>query len=90
MSSLSLGFEVLYTGRLTVSYLVTSELPCCKALAKVTALRCLVARHAQCTSMASRTAYSTWTPQKPTLFDGHYLRNRSTLDIGFLGYTGIV
>ena len=41
-------------------------------------------------SMASRTAYSTWTPQKPTLFDGHYLRNRSTLDIGVLGYIVIV
>jgi len=40
--------------------------------------------------MASRTTYSTWTPQKPTLFDGHYLRNRSTLDIGVLGYIGIV
>ena len=40
--------------------------------------------------MASRTAYSTWTPQKPTLFDGHYLRNRSTLDIGVLGNIGIV
>ena len=40
--------------------------------------------------MASRTAYSTWTPQKPTLFSGHYLRNRSTLDIGVLGYIGIV
>ena len=40
--------------------------------------------------MASRTAYSTWTPQKPTLFDNHYLRNRSTLDIGVLGYIGIV
>jgi len=40
--------------------------------------------------MASRTAYSTWTPQKPTLFDSHYLRNRSTLDIGVLGYIGIV
>jgi len=40
--------------------------------------------------MASRTAYSTWTPQKPTLFDGNYLRNRSTLDIGVLGYIGIV
>jgi len=40
--------------------------------------------------MASRTAYSTWTPQKPTLFDAHYLRNRSTLDIGVLGYIGIV
>ena len=40
--------------------------------------------------MASRTAYSTWTPQKPTLFDGHYLRKRSSLDIGVLGYIGIV
>jgi len=40
--------------------------------------------------MASRTAYSTWTPQKPTLFDSHYLRNRSTLDIGVLGYISIV
>ena len=29
-------------------------------------------------------------PQKPTLLDGHYLRNRSTLDIGVLGYIGIV
>jgi len=40
--------------------------------------------------MASRTAYNTWTPQKPTLFDGHYLRSRSTVDIGVLGYIGIV
>jgi len=40
--------------------------------------------------MASPTAYSTWTLQKPTLFDGHYLRNRSTLDIGVLGYIGVV
>ena len=40
--------------------------------------------------MASRTAYSKWTPQKPTLFDGHYLRNRSTSGIGVLGYIAIV
>ena len=40
--------------------------------------------------MASRTAYSTWTPQKSRLFDGHYLHNRSTLDIGVLGYIGVV
>ena len=40
--------------------------------------------------MASRTAYSALTHQKPTLFDGHYLRNRSTLDIGVLGYIGLV
>jgi len=56
----------------------------------VTALRLLVAGHAQWMTMVSRTAYSTCTPQKPTLFDGHYLRNRSTLDIGVLGYIGIV
>jgi len=30
------------------------------------------------------------TPEEPTLFDGHYLRNRLTLDIGVLGYIGIV
>ena len=40
--------------------------------------------------MVSRMVYSTWTTQKPTLFDCHYLRNRSTLDIGVLGYIGIV
>ena len=40
--------------------------------------------------MASRTAYSTWTPQKPTIFDGHYLRNRSTFDIDVLGCICIV
>ena len=36
------------------------------------------------------TDYSTSTPQKPTHFDGHYLRNCTTLDIGVLGYIGIV
>ena len=41
-------------------------------------------------SMTSLTAYSTSTPQNPTHFDDHYLRNRSTLDIGVLGYIGIV
>jgi hypothetical protein len=34
--------------------------------------------------------YSTSTPQKPTFFDGYYLRKHSTLDIGVLGYIGIV
>ena len=33
------------------------------------------------TSMTSRTAYCTSTLMKSTLFSGHYLRNRSTLDI---------
>jgi len=31
-----------------------------------------------------------WTRKKNTLFSGHYLRNRSTLDIGVLGYIGIL
>jgi hypothetical protein len=35
-------------------------------------------------------AYSAWTQQKPPLFDDRYLRNLSTLDIGVLGYIGIV
>jgi len=34
--------------------------------------------------------YSVWTRKKTTLFSGHHLRNRSTLDIGFLGYIGIL
>ena len=40
--------------------------------------------------MISWTVYSTSTPHKPTHFDGHYLRNRLTFDIGVLGYIGIV
>jgi hypothetical protein len=34
--------------------------------------------------------YSTQTPKKYTLFSGQYLCNSSTLDIGVLGYIGIV
>jgi len=33
---------------------------------------------------------SIWNHKKPPLFSGHYLRNRSTLDIGVLGYIGIL
>jgi hypothetical protein len=33
---------------------------------------------------------SIWNHKKPLLFSGHYLRNRSTLDIGVLGYIGIL
>jgi len=42
------------------------------------------------TSMTSRTEYCTQTPNKPSLFDVQYLRNHQTLDIGVLGYIGIV
>jgi len=34
--------------------------------------------------------YITQTPKKSTLFSGQYLRNHWSLDIGFLGYIGIV
>ena len=34
--------------------------------------------------------YSTWNRKKTTLFSGHYLCNRSTLDIGVLGYIGVL
>jgi len=39
-----------------ICYLVTSELPCCSAHVKVTALPCLVLGQAHWTSMTSRTA----------------------------------
>jgi hypothetical protein len=34
--------------------------------------------------------YSTWNRKKTTLFSGHYLRKLSTLDVGVLGYIGIL
>ena len=40
--------------------------------------------------MTSRTEYNTQTSNKPSLFDVQYLRNHRTLDIGVLGYIGIV
>ena len=40
--------------------------------------------------ITSRTEYSTQTPKNSTLFSGQYLRNHWTLDIGVVGYIGIV
>jgi hypothetical protein len=34
--------------------------------------------------------YSRWNRKETTLFSGHYLSNCSTLDIGVLGYIGIL
>jgi hypothetical protein len=34
--------------------------------------------------------YSTWNRKMTTLFSGHYFCNRSTLDIGVLGYIGVL
>ena len=62
----------------------------CSTHAKVTPFQSLVVGKAHWTSMTSWTAYSTSTPMNPTLFSGYYIRNRSTLDIGVLGYIGIV
>ena len=40
--------------------------------------------------MTSRTEYNTQTTNEPSLFDVQCLRNHRTLDIGVLGYIGIV
>ena len=34
--------------------------------------------------------YCTWNRKNTTIFSGHYLRNRSTLGIGVLGYIGVL
>jgi len=34
--------------------------------------------------------YSRWNRKKTTLFSGHYLRNRSTLDTGVLCFIGVL
>jgi len=62
----------------------------CSAHGKVTGLTRLVDRAGALDKYDVTTAYSMSTPMTPTLFSGHYLRNRSTLDIGVLGYIGIV
>jgi hypothetical protein len=54
----------------------------------ISIIRNLTQGQTQITLSADR--YSAWTRQKTTLFSGHYLRNRSTLDIGVLGYIGIL
>jgi hypothetical protein len=67
----------------------------CIALANVTALvvtflQSLTEGACAVTRIASRKNYSTWNRKKSTLFDGLYLRKRSTLDIAVLGYIVIV
>ena len=90
VSELYLDFQVLYTGR---SWYVKLWRQSYRAVAHTPrSLHDHVSLIGQghWTSMTSRTAYSISTPMTPTLFSGHYLRNRSTLDIGVLGYIGIV
>ena len=46
--------------------------------------------HAQSTRNASAENVQCVEPEEDRTFSGHYLRNRSTLDIGVLGYIGIL
>ena len=62
------------------------------AVAVRNALEPAVDKDGQCEAYGyyvMRTRYSTWNRKKTTLFSRLYLRNRSTLDIGVLGYIGI-
>ena len=70
---------------------VTKHFTC--AVAARNALEPAVDKDGQCAAhgyYVTRTRYSTWNRKKTTLYSGHYLRNRSTLDIGVLGYIGIL
>jgi len=56
------------------------------------ALEPAVDKDGQCAAYGyyvTRARYSTWNRKKTTHFSDLYLRNRSTLDIGVLGYIGI-
>ena len=69
---------------------VTKHFTC--AVAARNALEPTVDKDRQCGAYGyyvTRTRYSTWNRKNTTLFCGLYLRNRSTLDIGVLGYIGI-
>jgi len=63
------------------------------AVAVCNALEPAVDKDGQCAAYGyyiARTRYSTWNRKKTTLFSRLYLRNRSTLYTGFLGYIGIL
>ena len=63
------------------------------AVAARNALELAVDKDGQCAAYGyyvTQTRYSTWNRKKTTLFSRLYLHNRSTLDIGVLGYIGIL
>ena len=69
---------------------VTKHFTC--AVAARIALESAVDKDGQCAAYGDyvmRTRYSTWNRKKTTLFSRLYLPNRSTLDMGVLGYIGI-
>ena len=73
-----------------VALMVTKHFTC--TVAARNALEPAVDKDGQCAAYGyyvTRIRYSTWNRKKTTLFSGLYLRNRSTLDIGVLGYSGI-
>ena len=62
---------------------------------KFSGQRQLKSRHTKLNSRPKRVRltvgrYSAWTRKKISLFSGRYLRNRSNLDIGVLGYISIL
>ena len=75
----------------TVVLRVTKHFRCAVAARNV--LDPAVDKDRQCAAYGyyvTRTRYSRWNGKKTTLFSGLYLRNRSTLVIGVLGYIGVV
>ena len=66
-----------------ICYLVTSELSCATALP-------FLGRGGALDKYDVTDGVKYVDTPEATHFDGHYLRNRSTLDIGVLGYIGIV
>jgi len=70
---------------------VTKHFTC--AVAARNAFEPAVDKDGQCAAYGyyvTQTRYSTWNRKKNKLFSRFYLRKRSTLDIGVLGYIGIL
>ena len=84
MSKLSLGFQTLYMRMPSgdVTWLTVASVNWIAVIWHHTQGRKWI--------RLSADRYSVWTRKKTTLFSGHYLRNRSTLDIGVLGYIGVL
>jgi len=87
MSLLSLGLQALYMKKLRgdVTWLTAQSV----TQAQWT-LHTTVKGISTVTGRIGFACCSIWNRKKPPLFSGHYLRNRSTLDIGVLGYIGIL
>ena len=91
-TELFLGFQALYMTwmpRTDVYYLITKNEVHKQFRASVRWIA-VIWHHTQrwIWIRTSADRYSAWIRQKTTLFSGHYLRNRSTLDIDVLGYIG--